>query len=191
MPPKAPPRKKVKVRTVVSLLFLLASAVGLLWDGAPLAGLAIDRAVGYKFGSVKRMSPDELVTWMRDPTRTPPLWLDIRTAAEYDVSHIDGAIRLDPKQPDLAPLQNVSRHSPVVLYSAAGIGATAMAQALGQANFDTLIVMRGGLFRWVNEGHSVVKDHAPVSQVHPFNAKWGRLLKSRYHASVPDADGIP
>jgi rhodanese-related sulfurtransferase len=191
MPPKAPPKKKVKLRTIFSLLILLVSAVGLLWDGAPLAALAIDRAVGYKFGSVKRVSPAELVAWMKDPGRTPPLLLDIRTAAEYDVSHLDGAIRVDPRQPDLAPLQNVSRHSPLVLYSATGIGATAMAQALGQANFDTLTVMSGGIFRWVNEGHPVVKEHAAVSQVHPFNSKWGHLLKARYRATVPDADGVP
>ena len=73
----------------------------------------------------------------------------------------------------------------------AGRGGPARGQGIGQGVLVTRVGVRGGVVRWVNEGQPVVKDHAPVSQVHPFNAKWGRLLKSRYHASVPDADGIP
>lgn len=191
MPAKPPPKKKRALARYVFLALLLVCAGGLLWDGSPLAAFAVERALAWKFSAIPRVSPDELVAWTRDPTRTPPLLLDARTEAEYAVSHIDGAIRLDPKQPNLSVLENVSRHTPVVVYSATSLGGTAMAQALTQANFDHASVLAGGIFRWINEGHPVVKDHAAAAEVHPYNGTWGHLLKSRYRAVVPDATGMP
>ena len=97
------------------------------------------------------------------------------------ISHIDGAVHLDPSAPDLAPLVHVTRDQPIVVYDGPGPQGAAMVVGLSQAGFTRLSNLDGGLFRWVNEGHPVVNDSGPASTVHPVSWAWGRLLKSRFH----------
>jgi rhodanese-related sulfurtransferase len=48
---------------------------------------------------VKRITPAELATWLRDSKRVPPILLDVRTVAEYEVSHLQKAQRVQPGSP--------------------------------------------------------------------------------------------
>jgi rhodanese-related sulfurtransferase len=180
MPQPKPPRKRFTKRTIVVLVLLVVLLVGLAWDGSPLGALVLRQAVALKFRDVRRVSPGELIAWMRDPNRPPPLLVDARPADQYALSHIDGAVRIDPGQPDISRLENVRRDTPVVVYDGPGVVGAAMVKGLTDAGFRRVSSLDGGLFRWVNEGHPVVDDQGPASKVWPISWSWGRLLKARY-----------
>jgi len=175
-----PPRKRLTKRTIILLAILVLLLGGLAWDGSPLAGLLLRQAIHLKFSDVRQVTPTELVAWTRDPNRPPPLLVDARPEDQFRVSHIQGAVQLDPTHPDLAVFAHVPRDQPLVVYDATGVIGSAMVVALTAAGFSRASSLDGGIFRWVNEGHSVVSDSAEVTRVHPVSWAWGRLLKSRY-----------
>ena len=55
--------------------------------------------VRHDFPELRRIEPKELADWLNDPKRTQPFLLDVRTKAEFDVSHIHGAQRVEPGSP--------------------------------------------------------------------------------------------
>ena len=175
-----PPRKRLKKRTIIFLLALLALVGGLVWDGSPLGGLVLRQAIHLKFRGVRQVPPEELVAWMRDPDRPPPLLVDARPEDQFTMSHIQGAVRLDPVKPDLEVFTHVSRDQPLVVYDAAGVMGTAMVQGLNQAGFSRVSNLDGGIFRWANEAHPIVSDSGSATKVYPVNWWWGRLLKARH-----------
>lgn len=176
----AAPRKRLTKRSILALVLVLVLIVGLAWDGSPLASIVLRKAVALKFRDVRQVTPDELVAWMRDINRPPPLLVDARPSEQFVVSHIDGAVNIDPAAPDLAPLRSVSRDTPVIVYDGPGVIGAAMVVALQEAEFTRVSNLDGGLFHWANEGYPVVTGTGPVEKVHPINAWWGRLLKGRY-----------
>jgi len=178
--PQAKPRKRFTRRTIVVLVLLAVLIAGMAWDGCPLGGLILREAVALKFRDVRRVTPGELVAWMRDPNRPPPLLVDARPPVQYGWSHVDGAVNLDPSQPDLSRLENVRRDTPVVVYDGPGVVGAAMVKALTGAGFTRVSNLDGGLFRWVNEGNPVVNDQGAATTVSPISWSWGRLLKARY-----------
>ena len=186
--PLSPPRfddmstgKRFTKRTVGLLVFAALVLIGLFWDGSPLGSLVLRQAVKAKFSSVRSVSPAELVAWRTDPNRPPALLVDARSEAEFTLSHIDGAVWIDPAAPDLSVIANVPKSNPVVVYDAAGTVAAAMAMALQGAGYSRVSYLEGGVFAWANSGQQLVDAGGPARTVYPINWKWGRLLKSRYH----------
>jgi rhodanese-related sulfurtransferase len=181
MPPAKQPRKRFTKRTIVALLVLLAVLAGLLWDGSPLGSLALRQALRLKFQGVRQVAPAELVAWMKDPNRPPPMLIDARPPEQYAVSRIDGSVEIDPMAPDLHPLNHIAKDQPLVVYDATGVQGTAMVIALTNEGFTRVSNLEGGLFRWANEGYPIVADAGPASKVYPLTWSWGRLLKGRFH----------
>ncbi len=181
MPAASKPKRRFTGRTYFFFGVLAAILAGLLWDGSPLGGLLLRQAVRAKFSGARQVSPAELVRWLADPNRPPPLLVDARPDEQFTLSHIDGAVQLDPTEPDISQLRVVSRETPIVIYDGPGVLGAGFAPALMEEGFTRVSNLEGGLFRWVNEGHPVLDADGPVAKVHPINWKWGRLLKGRYH----------
>lgn len=172
--------KRLTNKTIVMLVLLAGVIGGLAWDGSPLGSLAVRKAVQLRFKDVRQVTPTELVAWMRDPSRPPPLLIDARPPAQFARSHIAGAVEIDPTAPDLAPLVNVARDIPLVVYDGPGVVSAAMVQALVTNGFSRVSSLDGGLFRWVNEDNPIADAAGPATTVDPVNGWWGRLLKARY-----------
>lgn len=177
---QAKPRKRFTKRTIIVLLLFVTLVTGFAWDGCPLGAFILRQAVALKFRDVRRVSPAELIAWMRDANRPPPLLIDARPPDQFALSHIDGAVNINPTQPDLAQLTHVRRDLPLVVYDGPGAAGAAMVKALTDAGFSRVSNLDGGLFRWVNEGHPVLNAEGPASKVASLNWSWGRLLKARY-----------
>jgi len=145
----------------------------------------VDWKIAHDFPEVKRITPAELATWLRDSKRVPPILLDVRTVAEYEVSHLQKAQRVQPGSP--ASVIELPKDQPIVTYCSIGYRSGAFARTLDRAGFTHVLNMEGSIFKWANEGRPVYCDGKQVKKVHPYNERWGKLLdKDRRAEGAPD-----
>lgn len=112
--------------------------------------------------------------------------LDVREPAEYAVSHLEGAIRVDPDAPAdavLAAVGPIAEDTPVVVYCSVGVRSSRLAEraqaALKSAGASSVANLRGGIFAWHDERRPLVDARGPTDAVHGFDAKWARLIQRR------------
>ncbi len=141
--------------------------------------------VRHDFPGVKRITPAETAAWLKDKNRPQPVLLDVRTQAEYDVSHIAGARRIEPGA-DVSALK-LPHDRPIVTYCSVGYRSGALAKKLQEAGYKNVQNMSGSIFQWANEGRPIEHDRHGVKKVHPYNGMWGKLLDADLRADVPDA----
>lgn len=133
-------------------------------EGATLA--ACEEAVARAFPDVPEISAGRIPT--------DALVYDVREQAEYDVSHIPGAIHVKPGEipdPGTVPDARV-----IVCACSVGLRSAKLAASLRERGWTGAVNLRGGLFRWATEGRAMVNAAGPTSDVHPFDERWGRLL---------------
>ena len=147
-------------------------AAFLAWPG--LTWPAIKARIAKEFPNVKTIGTAELAK-----VEPKPVLLDVRTAAEFDVSHLAGARRVDP---DAASV-SLPKNTPIVTYCSVGYRSAKLAQRLREAGFTDVRNLEGSIFQWANEGRPI----EPGTKVHPYNKKWGALLNAPLRAAVPDA----
>lgn len=143
----------------------------------------VDWKIAHDFPEVKRITPAELAAWLQDPKRAPPVLLDIRTAAEYEVSHLQKAQRVQPGSP--ASAIQISKDQPIVTYCSIGYRSGAFAQILERAGYRHVLNLEGSIFKWANQDRPVYRDGKQVEKVHPYNEMWGRLLDQARRAAIP------
>lgn len=165
-----------------SALCLLAVQTGC---SETLTWQAVDRMVESQFPGVSAITTDSLAQRLADSTAQPPLLLDARTPAEYAVSHLPEARRVDPDAETIPALDTVARATPVVVYCSVGYRSARVASRLQSQGFTNVANLQGSIFRWANEGRTVVRENTPVRAVHPYDATWGTLLQDSLHARSP------
>lgn len=156
----------------------LAYAGGVGW-------LLVNWKVRSDFPDVPRIGTEEVAAWLHDSKREPPVLLDVRTKAEFDVSHIHGAQRIEPGSG--ADAIGIPRDKPILTYCSVGYRSGAFAKKLQDAGYKNVQNMTGSIFVWANEGRPVERAGKRVEKVHPYNARWGKLLKESLRANVPAA----
>ncbi len=179
------------MRRLVSGLLLTAVAlgVGIWWASGrqsrpdSLAWRAVARDLQSRYPDVPTVSTDELAAWLADSSRPAPVLLDARTPAEYAVSHLPGARRVDPDA-TADDLQSMLGRSepPVVVYCSVGVRSAGVVERLREAGVSDVHNLEGSIFRWANEGRPLVRDGQRVEEVHPYDAVWGRLLAPDHRA---------
>ncbi len=172
----------------VFLLPILIGGVILLVAGRPLAFDVVRRMTARKFPQVEWIGAEELARWREDPRGPRPVVLDARTAEEYAVSHLRDAVRIDPYQPSLQPLQGFPQDTAIVVYCAVGYRSARVAHFLGRQGYGNVYNLDGSLFRWANQGRPIFRDGQPAALVHPYDRLWGLLLASDYRARVPEVE---
>ena len=86
---------------------------------------------------------------------------------------------------DLAHLLT-ARDAPIVTYCSVGYRSSAVAERLEEQGYTRVWNLEGSIFEWANQGLPVVRDGEEVSQVHPYNRRWGRLLDKQLRAYSSD-----
>lgn len=181
-------RRWLRIFLFLFLVPLLIGAGVAFFAGRPIAFDAIRRITDYKFPDGKWVGAGELARWRADPGRAPPVVLDARTEDEYAVSHLQGAVRIDPFKPSLRPLRGFSKDTTIVLYSSVGYRGARVADFLARQGYTRVYNLDGGQFRWANEGRPVFRQDRPTSEVHPYNPTWGLLLESQYRITAPPVE---
>lgn len=103
--------------------------------------------------------------------------LDARPAEEFDVSHIAGARRVGYQDFDLAKVKDLPKDTAIVVYCSVGYRSGKITEKLVKAGFTNVKNLYGGIFEWVNTGHTVVDDSGkPTDRIHTYNKSWSRWV---------------
>ncbi len=125
-------------------------------------------------GLIGRLFPQVRSICVTEAVPKDALFLDVRTPAEYEVSHLRSAHRFSQLQ------MPQDRASPIIVYCAVGYRSAIVANQLQKAGYSEVFNLEGGIFQWVNAGEPVYRGEEEVRSVHPFSHLWGRLLHTKY-----------
>ena len=180
-------RRVAKVAGAIAFL-VLALLVFLPWN---VGWTALQKSLHRKFPAVTWIQPPTLEDWLKDSQRAPPVLLDVRTPAEYAVSHLRGARRVEAGAPVSLAVGDLRPDTPIVTYCAVGYRSAVFAGRLQQAGYTNVVVLDGSIFQWANEGRPLYGDHQPVRQVHPYSPLWAGFLNPRLRAWSPGSPAKP
>jgi rhodanese-related sulfurtransferase len=179
----------VKGLLITILLGLVASGLVLLVAGRPLAFEVLQRRTAARFPELRWITTGELASWQEDTAQEQPLILDARTQPEFAVSHLQGAIPIDPYRPSLRSLQGASKTTAIVVYSSAGYRGARVSRWLRDAGYTSVVNLAGGLFKWANEGRPIFRaEGRPTAAVHPYDKRWGLLVRREYRIQAPEVE---
>lgn len=168
----------LQLTTAASLILTTTSgqAQGVGWA-------LVNWKVRHDFPTISRITTAEVARLLEDNTQARPLLLDVRTTEEFEVSHLPGACRVEPGA-DPASV-NLTHDIPIITYCSVGYRSGAFARKLQQAGYKDVRNMAGSIFQWANEGRPLERGGVRVTQVHPYNRTWGKLLKPELRAELP------
>lgn len=162
-------------------VIVLAALCGAALAIGPPKPEAIKWLIAARFPSVSWVDANTLAGWMDDDASDALLLLDVRTREEYAVSHLRGAIRVDPGSPDLSEL-SIPEDATVVVYCSVGYRSAAMVGQLHDKGVHQVYNLTGGIFGWANAGRPLFRDEMRVEAVHPYDKGWGFLLREELRA---------
>ncbi|XP_069767719.1 tRNA uridine(34) hydroxylase-like [Narcine bancroftii] len=144
-----------------------------------------------RFQSVQHLGSDLLSQHLAQD-RNQVVLLDVRSLAEYEVSHLEGAIHVDPETSDMEQLVNElglagrAANSQVVCYCTVGYRSCMLAKRLAPFLPSLRVYnLEGGLVKWANERRSIVDSREqPTRLVHPYSSTWTYLLKPAFRAQI-------
>lgn len=109
---------------------------------------------------------------------------DVREKAEFAVSHLAGAIRMDPETTAdefRALAGNALADKNILFYCSTGRRSSALADRISSGvNGEAKIYnLQNGIFGWHNERRPLSKNQMPTDYVHPYSWRWTRLLNRK------------
>lgn len=187
--PSLPDRRgrRPRLKVVFGLVALLVCVLALL-SCRSVDWFLLKRSLRGKFRDERWITTQQLADWLADKKRPAPVLLDVRTPAEWKVSHLPGARPVDPGASAKTAAGETAKDAPIVTYCAVGYRSGKMAQRLRAAGFTQVQNLEGSIFQWANEHRPLQHDGKPVTQVHPNNAFWGRLLRPEVRAALSPND---
>ena len=135
---------------------------------------------------VPQMSTGELAELMAAGNESALLLIDVRTREEYEVSHLPGAIWAETPSQIASAMGGASDRKPVVLYCSVGVRSSRAAAKLMESGRANVFNLQGSIFKWANEGGSLIANGSAVHVVHPYSERWGVLLNPQLHPNAPN-----
>lgn len=109
--------------------------------------------------------------------------LDTRSPEEWAISHLPHAIHLPHDATDFSILGQ-DKNQNIVVYCSVAYRSAELADRLMKAGYTKVTNLEGGIFAWANAGLPMIKNKKSTALVHPYNKKWGLMLKANLHAKV-------
>ncbi len=135
------------------------------------------------YDQVEHISADEFLAMNGDEL----VVFDVRESKEYSVSHLEGAIRVDPdisvedfEQNFAATLNGKT----AVFYCSVGRRSSKLAarvdDVVDQHGATAAYNLTGGVFRWRNEQRPLMsRTDQTTDKIHPYNWYWSRLIEDK------------
>jgi len=113
---------------------------------------------------------------------------DVREPAEYAVSHIDGAIRVDPAMSGSDFMESFADKiagKDVILYCSVGERSSRLASRVYSASEQSVTVhnLEKGIFGWHNDRRALMRGNDTTDKIHPYDEKWGQLVNRQEETS--------
>ncbi len=169
-----------RIAAFCGLFVLYLSPVGAqTWD-------ALQQNIRRRFPDVRQLSTQQLSEWLAKTNAQPrPILVDVRRAEEFAVSHLSGALHVTT----VAEVETLRRNpaQPIVVYCSVGYRSSALAEKLQKGGMTNIWNLDGSIFAWANEGRPVFRGAEVMAspKVHPYNKKWGQLLKENLRSPLP------
>ncbi|MBW2509936.1 MAG: rhodanese-like domain-containing protein [Deltaproteobacteria bacterium] len=164
-----------------SLMVVFAALVGAALIMGPPKPESIQWLIAARFPYVSWVDADTLAAWMKHDAKRNLLLLDVRTEEEYAVSHLRGAVQMDPDGHGLSEL-SIPDDATVVAYCSVGYRSGAIIEELRERGVEQVYNLTGGIFGWANAGRPLFRHDARVELVHPYDSVWGLLLRKDLRA---------
>jgi rhodanese-related sulfurtransferase len=139
----------------------------------------INTSIDQQYPNVAEIDVDSLKSSF-DQGR-PPVLIDVREKDEFAVSHLQNAVNITKAEKVFFP-----KDTPIVIYCSVGIRSAAFAKELGEQGFTKVCNLRGSIFAWGNKNYPLWRGSKSVRAVHPYDRKWGILLKPELHSYQPE-----
>ena len=168
---------------VVSLALMsgMSAAHALDSSATPALQQTIDD-VARKWPAVTHLPAADVAHLMADKTA---VLFDVRTPEEFAVSHLEGAVRVDPAIDAagfLAQHAALVKGKTAVFYCSVGVRSSKLtarvADGLKAAGATSAAELRGGIFAWGGEGRPLVDAKGGTDKVHGYDSTWGKLVKN-------------
>lgn len=160
-----------------------AGTPGIADDQSPLSATIAD--VKSKWPGLTHKAPGD-VQALIDGGKA--VLFDVRSKEEYAVSHIPGAVLVDPamsREAFIAAHGAQVKGKTPVFYCAVGVRSSKLAERVGAEALTASgatsgpVTMAGGIFQWNWESRPLVDELGATGKVHGYDAKWGRLAKTQ------------
>ena len=173
------------LRKPVLVMFLFTFFGAPAGCGQSIGWSAVEESITSNYPDVRQLSTDSLTAWLEASSKQKPILLDVRQEEEYRVSHLQGAIQVNPDTENLSFLDGTAKDAPIVAYCSVGYRSSGLSDRLMAAGYTNVWNLEGSIFQWANEGRPVYRDGRPVAEVHPYNRLWGTLLTDSLRAYEP------
>lgn len=167
------------------ILFGLLSGLLVIGLGCQerIAWPVVKQKIRSDFPEVEQISAEDLSARLAGDT--PPVLLDVRQEPEFRVSHLRGAVRVDPGGEPYLP-EGIGKDTPIVAYCSVGYRSSVLVERLKSEGYTDVKNLEGSIFEWANKGYPVVRNGDEIRQVHPYDEQWKRLLDEELRAYSPD-----
>lgn len=147
---------------------------------APPRWPELKQEIRAKFPEVPQLSAEQLLTATKETQGV--LLLDVRDKAEFEVSHLKSAHWAPDADTARQWIHAAPKSTQVVLYCSVGWRSSVLARELIRSGEARVYNLEGSIFEWANQGLPVYQGEAQVQKVHPYNARWGQLLRAELRA---------
>lgn len=181
---------KIIYISFLTLALILAAIFAYAENEASLTPLGkIHQDIETNYPHISHISPAELGKQLMS---NEVLIFDTRPLEEYNVSHIAGAIQIEPDTtPEhfTAKFGKSLKNKRLIVYCSVGWRSSTLASRLEDAALSAGAVsiqnLEGGLFGWHSANRPLVNQSGTTSKIHPYNSYWGRMIENkndiRYH----------
>lgn len=131
-----------------------------------------------RYPDVRHMPANELANFDNNSI----VLFDVREKSEFDTSRLKSAVRIAPNidaEQLLERFEDIMHDKTVVFYCSVGERSSKLAEAVAklvEPDKFNIVNLEGGIFKWHNEQRPVFNSQGLTTNIHPFNAYWGRLL---------------
>ena len=171
--------KKLMLIALVSILSSLGSAISL---GDSQALDRIHGKIESRFPNVQHIDGAALRSSL-DQQDEDILLFDVREKSEYSVSHLSGAIRVDPDMDydEFSQLfHDQIQGKKLVFYCAVGMRSSRLANRIEKGFKDAPVAqvysLKNGIFGWHNNQHELVNASSATEFVHPYSNRMVDLI---------------
>ena len=164
---------------ITQLVMLGIVCVALFLAYRPWQRGRVREAVHEQFPTIIGIDGAQLARWMSAKDEQPPTIFDVRTQAEFDASHLPGALHIAPSA---TPSSLGYENTPFVVYCTVGFDSASYALGLMQRGYQRVQILDGGIYQWANEGRALEGVLGSKERVKNSSGPYSALLDPAHRA---------